>query len=153
MSVLDDRWIEARLKPGRHPQEVYDYLDYCPLYHHFWDEPWWPDAYVVRLLAPLGDYGIDRCGAVDHFVEWDATPDEELYGEDWGRVRDFFHAASALGEQSSWKRRKLVHCFLNSQGMSVWDEFCFAVRMAWQRATITIRWKLYLERQWKKAQQ
>ena len=149
---MRDRWIEARLKPGHTPQEVYDYLDYCPLYHHFWDEPWWPGAYVVRLLAPLGDYGLGDCDAVDNFIEWDASPDEELYGDSWREVRDFFHSASKLGPVSAFERRKLVHCFLNSQGMGGWDEFKFHARMVWQRATIRLRWRLYLGRRWKAAQ-
>lgn len=142
-------WSEARLKPDHHPSEVYDYLDgWSGSYHHFWDEPWWEDAYVVRVLSPLRD--LEKCEAVDHVVRWNEEPDEELYGEDWPAVQMFFTAASALAPTDTFTQRKLVHCFLNTQALSWGDEIRFHLSEARSRITLMIRWKLYLRRRWER---
>jgi hypothetical protein len=142
-------WVEARLKAGRKPTEVYEYMEsWLGLHHHFWDEPWWPDAYVVRVHGPLKD--LAKCDAVDHLVVWDEEPDGTLYGESWIRVARFFEAAADLGEVSTAERHKLVHCFLNSQGMSWTDELRFFFRGIKGRISMAIRWNLYLRRKWEK---
>ena len=145
-------WYEARLKPGLHPYAVYRWLGPQHLHdhHHFWDEPWWPGAYVVRLWSPTS--ALDGCPAVDHVVEWDATPDEQLYGTDWGYVRQLFQAASDLSPLEYPETEKLVHCVLNAQGMTERDEARFVARFLWHRLTIKLRWRLYLRRRYEREQ-
>lgn len=142
-------WIEARLKPGRHPSELYEYLDGdCLSFHHFWDEPWWEGAYVVRVWNPGPDPAL--CDAVDHVVDWNEEPDEELYGEQWPDVSAFFMAGSALAPLPPFEQRKLIHCLLNAQGMSWADEWRFHLRYVWRIPLLSIRWKLYLRRRWER---
>lgn len=130
-------WVEARLKPDAEPRDLYDWLEETPeAFHHFWDEPWHPGAYVVRIFggpAELGD-----CPAISYLALWDHRPDVQLYGEKraWWAFQ-LFEAGSMLSlEDDRWERGKFVHCFLNSHGMSVRDEFFWALRFAWGRATL-----------------
>lgn len=143
---------EARLKPGHHPSELYDWLVAEGLmadrtsvhFHHFWDEPWWPGAYVVRLSA-AGD--IAPCEAVDHVVAWDSKPDADLYGDRWPYVQQLFQGASNLAPLEGWNLYKLIHCVLNAQGMSVRQEAAMMTRFVWGRMTIGIRWRIEQRRQ------
>jgi hypothetical protein len=102
--------------------------------HHFWDEPWWRGAFVVRVLG-VDQERIEKYESVEMAAPWDATPDAELYGTYWGWAQQFFEAGSMLS-QGKGDRSKFVHCFLNSYGMSVRQEFFWALRFAWGRATL-----------------
>jgi hypothetical protein len=122
-------WTEVRLARLSSPADFYAWLDdhgSVDHLHHFWDEPWWPSAFVVRLLNYEGS-DLAECQAVDHQVTWDVTEDEELYGDTWPLVKDLFQAQSRLAAEgeSLWTSRKLVHCFLNSRGYDNFDEFKF----------------------------
>lgn len=132
-------WAEARLHPGCTPADLYGWLDERPGWtHHFWDEPWWPGAYVVRLDRTQADVG--ECPAVSHLAFWDERPDQALYGEFWIDAIEFFEAGSILSlKENDWERGKFVHCYLNAQGMSVRDEFWFALKFAWGRLTLRPR--------------
>lgn len=125
-------WIEARLKRGASPAELYaDVKDYGHR-HHFWDEPWWPRAYVVRLHDYRGP-ALSVHPAVDHVADWDPSEDAELYGELWGPVRDFFEASSeiaARGANDLELCHKLIHCLLNARGFDHPDEIAVHERAA-----------------------
>lgn len=144
-------WVEARLHPGRKPSEVYQWLDGpARLVHHFWDEPWWPGAYVVRLLGTQADLG--DCPAISHLALWDERGDESVYGETWAPwAFQFFEAGSILSmKDSDWERGKFIHCYLNAQGFDNRDEIRFALDYAWKRLTLPLRlwWRggVYKER-------
>lgn len=110
-------WVEVRMKPGRHPSELTLRLE-STLHHHFQQEPWWPDGYVVRILdgPPLAE--LEAHDAVDHAVPWDARPDEELYGADWPRVAALFQAGSEIRPGlTDDEAAKLAHCLLNALGL------------------------------------
>lgn len=143
-------WTEARLRKGAYPTEVYDFMgSRGQLHHHFFGEPWWEDRYVVRVYnAP----DLTECPAVDHTKAWDSEPDEEQYGEDWEAVADYFRAASNLGDLSQHRRAQLIHCFLNSQGLSWTDESRLMAKMAWKRLLLCVKWPLYLKRRWERQQ-
>lgn len=147
-------WYEVRLKPGADPQALYADMSQWPArFHHFWDEPWWPGAYVVRVNVrrnlPALLEGRDD---VDHVVEWDATPDAEFYGAHWAHVRDLFETASLLASVDEQTATRLLHCFLNARGMSEREEARWALRFVWGRITIKLRWRLYLRRRWEREQ-
>lgn len=149
-------WYEARLKPAADPQALYQALREWPVRsHHFWDEPWWPGAYVVRVNVRRDRGLVDLLESrsdVDHVVPWDVTPDAEFYGETWPHVRDLFETASMLADVDDATATRLLHCFLNARGMSERDEAKWALRFAWGRLTIKLRWKLYLRRRWEASQ-
>lgn len=148
-------WYEVRMREGALPDLVYHALngntDAVMSYHHFWDEPWWPNRYVVRIEAVRGGAllrdAIADIHGVDHVTDWDPTSDEAAYGNNWPWVRYFFYAS--VGAQGNFgMKAKMVHCYLNSQGMGPWSEAWFALRFAFNRMTIGLRWRLYLRRQW-----
>lgn len=144
-------WIEARLNQGSEPSELYDSLSRRPTeFHHFWDEPWWPGAYVIRLRG-ITRAQAERCPAVHHTVRWDSAPDEEAYGDDWRAARQLFELGSTLSLAED-RRAKFVHCFLNAHGMSRWAEVRWALHYAWRSALLPLRWRLYLRRRWERAQ-
>jgi len=150
------RWVEVYLERGAAPEQFYDARsgedERRPyMAHHFWDEPWHPGAYVIRI-ADLDDEGFPdftELPVVAEVREWDAGPDEAVYG-DWAFwAFQFFQSGSMLSvgwPKGSRMQAKFVHCFLNSHGMSELDEFRWALRFAWNRLTIRprIRW-----RQWR----
>jgi hypothetical protein len=146
-------WHEVRLAAGSDPTAFYRAIPTgsIDLFHHFWDEPWWPGAYVVRVLGGDPDVLATYPGA-DHVVPWDVEPDERLFGDLWPYVAQFFWASSAISNSTDPKLTiKLVHCILNARGMSERDEARFAAGLLWNRLTIKLRWRLYLRRRWEQA--
>lgn len=160
-------WYEAVLRGGAEPHDLYgDIADAFDgelraghiVMHHFWDEPWAPRRFVLRIMAgpeieaQVGDWlsahpGIERAGP------WRGVDDDrELYGDWFVHVVSFFQASSLLAGASDYRRdAKLVHCFLNARQMDPLDEAKFAFRFGWNRLTIALRWRLYLRRRWLKA--
>jgi hypothetical protein len=145
------QWVEIQLTHDTVPGELYEVFGANKLlpksFHHFWDEPWHPGRYVVRVLPLTEDrLKLSRivraamtAGIVETWCQWDASPDEILFGAEWRVVCGFFNAGSAV----TWApgtQRKLVHCFLNAQGLSVREEFFFALRFAWDRLRIGMGW-------------
>jgi hypothetical protein len=146
-------WYEFRLKRGVSPFDFYASIRGVDhgLVHHFWDEPWWPKAYVVRVQTEdISPFEGNPCA--DHFEPWDASPDENAFGWCWPYVANVFNESSMLADQDEAMTSKLVHCMLNARGMSEWDEARFAARFLWQRLTIKLRWRLYLRRRWERQQ-
>ena len=108
--------------------------------HQFFFEPWHPEGVVVRVLNP--PEGL-------HGDEWNATPDEQLYGDWWREVATFFEAGSSLlpyVESDEWRQHKLVHCLLNSWGMDPSDELRFGLRLVRERARILWHFKIWHSR-------
>lgn len=140
------KWVELRLKPDRHPSEVYEVIDTRRTHHHFWDEPWWPGAYVVRLHGEAPQHE-----AIDHWEPWDETPDAEHYGRGFGPAMRFFQAGSDMASIEH-RPSQLIHCYLNAQGFSRWQEVRWAVAYAWRSAWLPLRWRLYLRRRWEREQ-
>jgi hypothetical protein len=146
-------WYEFRLKRGVSPFDFYaaiHSLQYKRV-HHFWDEPWWPKAYVVRVETD-DVYSFEDNPHVDHFAPWDVSADEQAYGWCWPYVSRIFHDSSLLADVDEAVAHRLVHCMLNARGMSEWDEAKFAARFFWDRLTVKLRWRLYLKRQWERQQ-
>ncbi len=151
-------WVEVRLREGAIPSLVYDGLervvpDHGLLFHHFWDEPWWEGRYVVRLEC--GQWSrrtvenwLSSIDGINHVAVWDATPDEQHYGDDWPLVAEFFKVSSLLAATGKPSNGQLVHCFLNAQGISPLREALFASRFARGRLSIMWRWPFYLKRRW-----
>lgn len=145
-------WIEARLTEGATPADLYNWLPRQPQSaHHFWDEPWWPGAFVVRLRGPRAST-VERCPLVEEVVEWDPAPDQDYFRDEWKAAEAFFAASSALPLKPLGGTGKYLHCFLNARGMSTWQEAKFAFRFGWNRLTIPFRWRLYLRRRWEREQ-
>jgi hypothetical protein len=145
-------WYEVRFRSDGNLDAFYAAIPRGSIesFHHFWDEPWWPGAYVIRIKtddpAPLSTYP-----GVDHVVPWDVSEDERLYGEQWPYVEIFFWASSAIStSRDLGSTSKIVHCVLNARGMSERDEAKFAVRFLWDRLTVKLRWRLYLRRRWER---
>jgi hypothetical protein len=136
-------WVEARLNPGAVPEEVYRWAGTgaIDLYHHFWDEPWWPGAYVIRMEG-VNRSDIEECPSISHLQLWDEGPDRRLYGNYLPWVFGFFQEGSVLSEvirHDPAHQEKMVHCFLNAQGMSVLGEAWFALRFALRRVRMQFR--------------
>jgi hypothetical protein len=149
------RWYELRLTPGLHVGDFYQRASElwpCEQLHHFWDEPWWPDAYIVRINTDASAPFLASLSGVSECVLWDSSEDEQAFGPAWDSVAYFFHASSMLANQDPRMALKLVHCFLNARGMSERDEARFAARLLWNRLTIKLRWRLYLRRRWEDQQ-
>ncbi len=157
-------WVEARLKHGENPIRLYGSFDRLTadtspalLYHHFWDEPWWEGRFVVRFQGRRGlaewnakvliDW-LEGCPEVDHVVRWDATPDEQHYGEAWISVARFFQVSSQLACTGLRANGQLVHCFLNARGATPLEEARFGWWFTRERLSIMWRWPLYLRRRW-----
>ena len=145
-------WIEVHLDAGCEPRELYEWLGEHGMHvasvHHFWDEPWNPGAFVVRLKDLDGDWReVEGCAFVAGVYSWDSAPDETLYGAGWPYVQEFFKAGSILGTgdpaPDHFWHVKLVHCYLNAQGMGEYQEARWAWRFMWNRLTIRprIRWR------------
>lgn len=132
-------WIEIRMSSTDGPDELRDLYRLvdslaAESIHHFFDEPWWPDRAVVRVQI-----NADEAEELTSFyarddretASWDATPDEEAFGDDWPLVAAFFESASRLSlvPSDDWRNRKLVHCALNVWGYSKGGEFLFGYRM------------------------
>lgn len=154
------RWIEVRLPPEADLASVaYLTLRVRPhgtSAHAFQSEPWHPGGYVLRVEEPTDDLreAIEEKFPDGEIVEWDSSPDEELFGEKWPEVRSFFHASTALGEIDEFTTRKLVHCFLNTRGLTWNDEIRFHLAEAWKRIRLSIEIKLRIGpryRSWKDA--
>lgn len=152
------RWIEVRLLPEYGIEQAASLgvtlrPYHARSFHAFQSEPWHPGGYVLRVEEP-SDYARQLLDPYGEIVEWDASPDEELYGEEWGSVREFFHASTALGEIDEFTTRKLVHCFLNTRGLSWNDEIRFHLVEAWRRIRLSVETKLRIGpryRSWKAA--
>lgn len=143
---MTHHWYEVRLARGAEPDRFYAamLLDKVASFHHFYDEPWWPGAYVIRVLTTNGRE-LAQLPDVDHAALWDSRPDEQQYGDDWPWVADLFQASSALADNRDPLRTlKLVHCLLNARGMTERDEAKFAAHLLWNRLTIRarLRWPL-----------
>ena len=132
-------WVEVRLVIGADIAAFYESVGGQPDgSHHFWDEPWWPGGWVVRV--PGGDVDAWRVPSshVDHVIVWDASRDERLFGAGWPAVQRLLSAASALTpgvlrlERESQEQflSKLIHCLCNAQGFSYVDEAELFARMA-----------------------
>lgn len=148
---LVDGWFELRLGYGVDPHDVHVQLGDLGRPHHFWDEPWWPDRYVMRVESFWWTAdGLRGIRGVEHVDAWDHAPDETHYGDDWPAVRDLFHTASMLARVDERTATRLVHCLLNARGMSERDEARWALSFAWGRLTIKLRWRLYLRRRWER---
>jgi len=67
---------------------------------------------------------------IDHWVDWDAGPDERLFNDNWPIVADFFEASSRLAVAGidTWTLHKVTHCHLNANGLDVEDEIKWAKR-------------------------
>lgn len=139
-------WLEVHLDAGVKPADFYQWLNDRQIVvervHHFWDEPWNPGAYVVRVESYFRDVRWYRNGRV---FAWDAEPDRQLYGEKFDAAMAFFQAGSTL-VPSKWETGKLVHCFLNAQGMSWTGEVRWHLRQAYRRLKFMVQLKLYLGR-------
>jgi hypothetical protein len=125
------RWIEIKAAPGdlRRVRARAQASGATSVHHFFW-EPWHPKGIVVRVENPgiTGD-------------EWNAGQDEHLYGNAWPEVKAFFHAGSGVAlvvEGDEWKQRKMVHCLLNSWGMTAEQELRFALKFAYGRLRIIV---------------
>jgi hypothetical protein len=154
-------WIEVRLPAGATLDQIADLAEkavpvHATSVHAFQSEPWHPGGYVLRVEEPSAssvDLYREEFGD-DAVVEWDPEPDEELFGDEWLAVRSFFHASTVLGEIDEFTTRKLVHCFLNTRGLSWNDEIRFHLREAWKRIRLSIEIKLRVGpryRSWKAA--
>lgn len=147
-------WVELHLEPDADLIDVYTAVrDGAPdggviNSHHFWDEPWNPGAFVIRLETEPGGLADALLEAVSERVDvrevvpWDSAPDAEMYGGYWPHVRDWFHLSSVINSsllrdappaaRASWSA-KLIHCFLNQQQLSPWGEAKFLARFAVER--------------------
>lgn len=152
------RWIEVRLRPGLTATDAASLGTtlrpyHARSFHAFQSEPWHPGGYVLRVEEPTS-YARDLLADHGEIVEWSAEPDEELFGEGWPVVREFFSTSTALGDIPEDTVRKLVHCFLNTRGLSWNDEIRFHLREAWKRIRLSIEIKLRIGpryRSWKAA--
>lgn len=153
MSEGETYWYEAWLRPGATPLPLYRRLD--PLLsfgggfvHHFYDEPWWRGAYVVRVgvtedlnaevKAALASYP-----DVVEWARWESVHDEQTFGSYWPWAASFFQAGSVLStaaNQTQAHRGKMVHCYLNAQGLSWGAEIRFHIREALMRTWLWIKY-------------
>lgn len=142
------KWVEARLGKGEQPGGIYDWLPRRPeVAHHFFDEPWWPGRYVVRLRT---DVDVSECPAVQEVVDWDDEPDAEAFGDYWPWAQTFFEASSMLSLRGE-DPHQLVHCTLNAHAINGWREVRWMFAFAIRRAILPFRWRLYLKRRWEQA--
>lgn len=137
------KWYEFHLKRDADLGDFYRDLDNWPTevtrWHHFWDEPWNPKAFVVRVeLDPAYWVRFDSA-TVARVYQWDESPDRELYGDKFDAAMAFFQAGSTLNP-TEWERGKFIHCFLNSQGMEWRDEAFFLLKLGWKR--LIMPWKI-----------
>jgi hypothetical protein len=145
-------WVECWLRPGTEPKDIYDWLgraEGAPDHvHHFWNEPWWPGGWVVRVRGSNAD--LNRHPGVVEVIQWDDEPDERLYGEQWWDwVQGFFEASSVIAARKEDRlNTKLIHCYLNARGLSVWQEAKWALGFFWNRVTINwrLRWRYWMGR-------
>lgn len=147
-------WIEARIRAGHSPGDLYNWMSnghQPPHAHHFIGEPWWEDKWVVRMRGADRER-VEECSAVDHVVTFDPSQDEAMYGEYWPWAQQYFEASAMLFQLDERYAEKFVHCYLNARGMTHWQEARFMLRFAWRRATIGIRWRLYIRRRWEREQ-
>lgn len=159
-----DSWVELSLGQDAEPGDLTEdrYYDdaFASEWHAFWDEPWNPRAWVVRApfeTEAAADWfvtGFEHDGLVWQARRWDATEDEELFGALWPAVAGMFHAQSVIAchrdqltpEWRTYYDIKLVHCYLNAQGLDVPDERKFHIRSWWGRVMIRTRWAPRLQR-------
>lgn len=142
---MNDCWLEINSPTHRTTAAVYAAAsEHDAQSIHRFSEPWYEDGSVIRVLADQENLdkiaeAATAAGAEPH--PWDATPDEQLYGDHWPQVRAFFEAASRLalarpqvqGVGLDWLDRKMIHCALNSWGYEVRDERDFARRVFKER--------------------
>lgn len=145
-------WVEVRLHPTYFPFEVYADLPPVLFVHHFYDEPWWPDRYVIRLLLVKEDAAairshVARLPAVASVGSWtNVHQDQELYRDHFYHAMTFFQGASRMAnwprspKEREWIAGKLVHCYLNAAGIR--NEPLWALRYAWRRILLSIKLKL-----------
>lgn len=157
--MSDAQWYEVRLLKSAELYEFYESIqadETIETFHHFWNEPWWPGAYVVRVRAHNADH-LKRAVGADHIVPWDVSDDEAFFRDLWPHVMRFFEHSSAIAASNDpdLKRdamlEKLIHCLLNAHGMDVPDERRWARSFLWGRMTIKLRWRLYGRRRWERA--
>lgn len=135
-------WIEIRLDASGQLQAVYTAADAAKSesIHHFNFEPWWPQGPVVRIAGKAEGIAqvrgeLAQTTPTAEIVEWDAGPDERLYGHRWPEVSSFFEAASrmALTRPDRELLLKAIHCVLNAHALNVVEEFRFALTFAHER--------------------
>lgn len=150
------KWFEFHLEQGADMGDFYDALRESTLLyrrrHHFFNEPWNPGAFVVRVETEVWSSDAWLIPGVKNIYEWDAAPDEALYGPKFDLAMEFFEAGSRLNP-SPWEREKFVHCFLNAQGMSWGDEVRFHLRVAYKRVKLMVLWKPVYERRFREQQE
>ncbi len=146
---MSDHWLEIRSPSYRITAAIYAEATAlgAKSMHHF-SEPWYQDGFVIRVMASKARLEKIRTRAEELGADprdWNAVPDEILFGDDWPAVRDFFAAASRValirnkwepktskfGHQ--WLDAKLIHCALNSWGYVTTDEVAFAKRVVKER--------------------
>lgn len=142
-----DTWYEVRLVKGATPTDFYEQLAEWPWSaHHFWNEPWWPRAYVIRILTDERPDG----PLIDHVVKWDDAPDAEYFGQYWPWAQRFFEASSILAGGTPSQLSKLTHCLANAHGVDGWAEIRWHLRIVARMLLMSVRWKLYLRRRWER---
>ena len=111
----------------------------CMSLHHF-QEPWFPDGRVVRIMGHQKDLAaLTKEMPEVAWEEWSAKPDEALFGVMWPAVRNLFEASSRIAldlvddPEQRWMSRKLIHCILNSWGLSPEGEAAFAKSLRAER--------------------
>jgi len=122
-------WFEVRMQQDAKPDPFYAAMGEVNRFHHFFNEPWWPGRYIIRL--DTDDHTIDsleRLPGAEEVMEWDPSDDEELFGVGWDWVCEFLQASSCLAAMNERRDMtgKLLHCFLNARGMNIHDEIAFA---------------------------
>lgn len=139
----DFPWYEIHVEDSDALADLYAhaYSSGCVGVHHFNFEPWHPGGPVMRVQGckrALNDFAAYvREHDLGQPFTWDPRPDEELFGDRWETVSNFFEAASkmfiAREDREDWTLDKEVHCFLNAQGLDVDDEIRWAVGFAYRR--------------------
>lgn len=141
------KWLELYLKPGADLGRVYDWLkpfraDITSI-HFFWDEPWNPEGYVVRVETDLESEDLIGAPGVTRVEPWGGEQtDRDLYGDRFNQAMDFFMASCLMATKDEWLTEKLVHCFLNQRQITWWGEIRFHLRMAWRRLYVIVWWKV-----------
>lgn len=149
------QYAEILLPEGAEPNIIYDQLNPNIRHHHFWDEPWNPKAFSVRVrIDQLPEFNnilnnIRPRGS--RFGDYDGSDDAKMFGKAWPAVEAFFDATSQLravaprdnDKLNEFWAMKLVHCFLNAQRYDPIDEFKWALKFARRRLFLSFQFRLY----------
>ncbi len=140
-------WKEVHLRRGADLRATYEELfllhrdEIGPGLHHFWDEPWNPGAFVIRVQGvPMQD--LAALPGVKTVLPWEGEQaDRDLYGDWFDPAMRFFSASSEMALAPPLAG-KMVHCYLNQSQFSWWDEVWFHLREARDRIRLIIVWKV-----------